>query len=84
MEKWIKWLWHRHGATVCIQVMLLIVLFACAETVSSSEKHISISHGHGTEGVKAAYEMADKHCRQFGKVAVPSVSGRRVTTFRCE
>ena len=82
MEKGIKWVWHRHSATVCIQVMLLIVLVACAETVSSSEKHISISHGRGN--VKAAYEMADKHCRQFDKVAVHSVSGRRVTTFRCE
>ncbi len=82
MEKPIKWLWHRHGATVCIQVMLLIVLFACAETVSSSETYISISHGRGTESVKAAYEMADKHCRQFGKVAVPTLRVRRVTTFR--
>jgi len=61
-----------------------LMLGACAETLSSSETHISIMHSRGTEIIKAAFEMANKHCQQFGKIAVHSVTGRGFTTFNCE
>ena len=63
---------------------IFLMLGACAETVSSSETHISIMHGRAPESIKAAFEMANKHCQQFGRIAVPSVTGRGFTTFKCE
>ncbi len=65
---------------------LVLALGACAQTISSSETHISILHSVRPVGVIAAFEMAEKHCQQFGKVAVRSVSGAlgNASTFSCE
>ena len=74
----------RKGTIACLHVMLVLALSACgADIISSSEKHISIKALTG-RGANAAYEMAEKHCQKFGKVAVPSVVDHDITTFRCE
>ena len=69
-----------------ILAALVGVLGACALTISSSETQISILHNVGQPGVDAAFEVAYKHCQQFGKVAVRSVSGAlgNVSEFKCE
>ncbi len=65
---------------------LVLALGACAATISSSETQISIMHSVGQPGVNAAFETAYKHCQQFEKVAVRSVSGAlgNVSEIRCE
>lgn len=64
----------------------VLALGACAVPISHSETQVSFLHNAGRLGFHAAFKAADKHCQQFGKDAVPSVSGsfRNVSEFKCE
>ena len=67
-------------------IVALTMLVGCSQVVSKSEKHISINHDNAVFA-STIHEMATKHCAQFGKVAIPSMSsggGMPTTTFRCE
>ncbi len=66
--------------------VLAVALGACAVPISHSETQISILHNVGPAGLDAAWEVAYKHCQQFGKDVVRSVSGslRNVSKFKCE
>ena len=65
------------------------LLGACAnaDVLTSSERHISLVHGSGKGSVTKAFQLADKHCRQYNKTAVQTVSGNSegpsTSTFEC-
>lgn len=65
------------------QLGCIMVLAGCAQTVASNEKSITIKAG--STAVGKAQELADTHCKQYGKTAVPDGQiAFNNLVYRCE
>lgn len=64
-------------------LLAVLILAGCARTVASNEKSITIKAG--TNSVSQAQALADAHCEQYGKTAVPSGQiAFNNLVYRCE
>lgn len=66
-----------------LAIFTVLILSACTQVIASNEKQITIKAAPIVAG--QAFQQADQHCQQFGKIAVPSGQMYMNTTvFRCE
>jgi hypothetical protein len=67
-----------------VVVLVCLAVSACAaRPVASNPKQITLGAGALQRG--SAFQMADEHCKKYGKSAVPAgMLSVNIITFRCE